>query len=116
MNLKTTLIKGMSVTLINMRKVGENDFGEDITEETETIVDNVLVSPSTNEEIESGNRFYGKHAIYTIAIPKGDANVWEDSYVEFFGRRWKTFGMVEQGIEANVPGQWHKKIRVERFE
>ena len=51
-----------------------------------------------------------------LGIPKGDEHAWEDAEVEFFGRRWRTFGILIRGIEANVPTPWHHKIRVAAYE
>lgn len=50
-----------------------------------------------------------------LGIPKGDLHHWEDSTVEFFGQKYKTFGFTIEGIEANIPLAWHKKVRVERY-
>lgn len=50
---------------------------------------------------------------YILAIPKGDNHEWEDKVVEFFGRKFRTVGFTEQGIEENIPLLWHKKIKVE---
>lgn len=49
----------------------------------------------------------------TLGIPKGDAHVWSDKTVRFFGRNYRTKGLPEQGIEENIPLCWHKKIRAE---
>ena len=64
----------------------------------------------------SSTNLYGKSIEFWLGIPKGDTNTWEDSVVEFFGKKYRTFGNVVQGIEENVPTPWHKKIRVERYE
>lgn len=50
---------------------------------------------------------------YTLAIPKGDSHEWTDKIVEFFGRKFRTVGFAEQGIEENIPLLWHKKIKAE---
>lgn len=50
---------------------------------------------------------------FTLAIPKGDEHDWTDRITEFFGRKYRTVGLPEQGIEANIPGAWHKKVRAE---
>ncbi len=110
------LLKGISVILYNRIRTGQNELGEDVYEEAPETVEDVLVAPSTNEDLINDIRRYGKKAEYILAIPKGDTHVWEDRTVEFFGRRWRTFGFVEQGIEELVPTRWHKKVRVERYE
>ena len=50
---------------------------------------------------------------YTLAIPKGDSHEWTDKIVEFFGRKFRTVGFAEQGIEENIPLLWNKKIKAE---
>ena len=80
---------------------------------TETVA-NVLIGQPTTEEIDSTLALYGKRIEYMLGIPKGDAHVWEDTVVEFWGRRYRTFGATIQGIESNIPTPWHKKVRVAR--
>ena len=79
-------------------------------------VANVLVGQPTAEEIQDSINLCGKAAEFMLGIPKGDAHAWEDSKIEFFGQTWRAIGPVIQGIEANVPTPWHKKIRVVRYE
>ena len=50
-----------------------------------------------------------------MAIPKGDAHDWEDTVVEFFGEKWRTFGFQVEGIEDMIPLYWNKTIKVERY-
>jgi len=109
-------IEGITVTLINKHKTGEDPFGRPIYEDVEIEVDNVLVSPVSTEDIVNINELTGKKAVYTLAIPKGDTNNWEDAEVIFFGKRWRTFGMVTEGIEHLIPLDWNKKVMVERYE
>ena len=109
-------IKGIAVTLYEKRKIGEDPFGAAIYESVPTTVDNVLVSPASGTEIVEKESLYGKKAVYNLGIPKGDTHEWEDAEVEFFGKRWKVFGPVLQGIEENIPLRWNKKVTVERYE
>lgn len=67
---------------------------------TET-VSNVLIGEPTSD---------GKG--FTLGIPKGDSHTWEDRKVGFFGKSFRTIGSPEQGIEANIPLCWHKKVHV----
>jgi len=109
-------IKGITVTLINKKEVGKDPFGNPIYEDVEIEVDNVLVSPVSTEDIVHTLELTGKKAVYTLAIPKGDENDWEDAEVIFFGQRWRTFGFVTQGIDHLIPLDWNKKVMVERYE
>lgn len=109
-------IKGITVTLINRIEVGHDPIGEPIFDEAEVKVDNVLVSPTSTDDIVNNYELYGKKAVYTLAIPKGDTNNWTDAKVRFFGETWRTFGLPLEGIEEMIPLDWNKKVQVERYE
>ena len=108
-------IKGIPIVLYEKKIAGQNEFGEDVAVENPVTVENVLVSPSSSEDVIESTRLYGKRAVYQLGIPKGDTHSWEDSTVEFFGRKWKTFGFVTKGIEENIPLDWNGKIQVEAY-
>lgn len=108
-------IKGIAVTLINKIETRKDPFGNPVYEDSEIRVDNVLVSPTSSDDIVNQLNLTGKKAVYTLAIPKGDTNVWEDQEVRFFNERWRVFGMVTQGIEELMPLDWNKKVMVERY-
>lgn len=107
-------MKGITVTLYAETPGEPNAFGEEIFTTQAIEVGNVLVAPATTQEILDSVNLYGKKAVYTLGIPKGDSNDWVDKTVEFFGQKWQTFGIPEEGIEALVPTAWHKKVQVMR--
>src|SRR5690625_178327 len=111
-----TMIKGITVTLINKKEVGKDGFNNPIYDDVEIEVDNVLVSPTSTEDIVNAHDLTGKKAVYTLAIPKDDTNDWENAEVYFFGQRWRTFGFVTQGIDHLIPLDWNKKVMVERYD
>lgn len=111
-----TRIKGIIVTLIGKSEKETDSFGHPIYEESEIPVENVLVSPSTTEDITNQLNLTGKKAEYTLAIPKGDMNNWTDKEVRFFGKCWRTIGIPQEGIEEMIPLEWNKKVMVERYE
>lgn len=108
-------IKGITVTLISKTKTGTDPFGAPIYTETETEVENVLVAPTSTTEVLDRLALTGRKAVYTLAIPKGDTNAWENQEVRFFGERWRVFGIPEQGIDDLIPLDWNKKVTVERY-
>ena len=65
-------------------------------------VSNVLIGEPTPD---------GKN--YTLGIPKGDTHILTDRKITFFGNTFRSIGLPEQGIEANIPLVWHKKVKVE---
>lgn len=110
------MIKGVTITLQTKTQTGTNAFGEPIYTWASETVDNVLVAqPSAQERVDEKN-ISGRSIEYLLGIPKGDAHDWENQRVEIFGKLYRTFGIPEQGIEANVPGPWHKKVKCERYE
>lgn len=109
-------IKGITVTLVSKQETGRDPFGEPIYEDVEIEVDNVLISPTTSDDIVNQMTLTGKKAVYTLAIPKGDTNTWEDQEVRFFGERWRVFGIPMQGIDHLIPLAWNKKVTVERYD
>lgn len=109
-------IKGMDVTLVVKTQNGTDSFNRPIYAETRTTVHDVLVAQPTTDDITTATDLYGKRLAYTLGIPKGDTHNWIDTEVEFFGKKFRTFGLPEEGIEANVPTRWHKKVKVELFE
>jgi hypothetical protein len=109
-------IKGITVTLIKKKEVGRDPFNAPKYEDVEVKVENVLVSPTSTDDIVNQLNITGKKAVYTLAIPKGDTHVWENQEVRFFGKRWRVFGMELQGIEDLIPLDWNKKVMVERYE
>lgn len=110
-----SLIKGIKIILHEKVKVGEDEFRAAIWEIVPVEVENVLVTPVSTGELASEMQFYGKKAEYELCIPKGDTHNWEDSEVEFFGEKWRTYGFCQQLIEELVPLEWNRKIKVERY-
>lgn len=109
------IIKGITVILVDQKQVGKDEFNHPTYEEMEIEVENVLVAPSSTDDITTSTDLFGKKAIYTLAIPKWDNHDWEDKKIIFFDQVWHSFGFVIQGIEENIPLEWNKKVMVERY-
>ena len=110
------MIKGITVQLLVKKEIGKDPFNSPIIEEQWINVDNVLIGEPSPQEITDSYNVNGKHLAYTLGIPKGDKNVWEDAKVVFFGKTFHTFGPVSEGIESLIPLDWNKKVKVERYE
>ena len=109
-------MQGITVVLYEQTQTGTNAIGEPIFTETSIEVDNVLVAPSTSEEILDSVNLYGKKAVYTLGIPKGDTHDWQDRKVTIWGQDYHSFGIPLKGIDALVPTAWNMKVTVERYE
>lgn len=109
-------IHGIQITLIDKQVVSVDPFGTPVVKDVEILVDNVLVSPSSTDDVTNQLSLTGKKAVYTLAIPKGDMHDWENKEVIFFGQKWRTVGFATEGIESMIPLEWNKKVMVERYE
>lgn len=109
-------IKGIPIVLYDRIEMGTDPFGVPQYEEVAETVENVLIGHPESQDIINEMQLSGKRIQYTLGIPKGDAHQWEDRVVEFFGRKFKTFGFVTQGIDELMPLEWNKKIMVEAYD
>mgnify|MGYP007133759699 FL=1 len=113
-------IKGISVTLQKKTLTGHDAFNNPVYSYAPVTVDNVLVAEPSSDDVTSALSLYGKKISYTLGIPKGDTNDWMDTEVSWTDAagntvKCRTFGFPVMGIEANVPGPWHKKIKCEVY-
>lgn len=108
-------IQGITVILYDRVKTGMDAFHAPVYAESPTEVKNVLVCPVSTEDIITDFQLYGKRAEYELCIPKGDTHIWENRTVEFFGKKWRTFGIPQEWMEHRVPLLWNKRVKVERY-
>ena len=109
------LIKGITILLYEKMQSGVDGFNNPVYTETPVEVENVLVTPVNTTEIVDNIQLNGKRQEYELCIPKGDNHIWEDRIVEFFGQKWRTFGIPLEYIEENLPLSWNKKVKVKRY-
>lgn len=108
-------LKGITIILVDKIEDGKDPFDNPIYKDKDIEVENVLIQPTSSDDIVNQLSLTGKKAVYTLAIPKGDTHDWEDKEVKFFGKRWRTFGIPLEGIEELIPLDWNKKVMVERY-
>ena len=108
-------LHGVTVILYDKAQTGTDAFNHPVYTETAAQVDNVLIGEPSTQEIVDTLNLTGKKLAYTLAIPKGDANIWTDRTVEFFGEKFRTIGEPTQGIGSLIPLAWNKKVKVERY-
>lgn len=109
-------LKGITVILIDKVEIGKDPFGAPLYKDKEIPVDNVIIASVSSDDVINQLSLTGRKAVYTLGIPKGDKNLWEDREVIFFNKRWRTFGIPLEGIEDMIPLKWNKKVMVERYE
>lgn len=113
---KAAWLKGITVTLYERTQTGEDDFHHPVYEETAVSVENVLVAPSSEQEILDTLELTGRRAVYTLGLPKGDAHNWTDHKVRFYDQDFRVIGAPVEGIEAMIPLEWNRKVRCERID
>nr|DAJ20807.1 MAG TPA: Minor capsid protein [Siphoviridae sp. ct3an14]DAQ29786.1 MAG TPA: Minor capsid protein [Caudoviricetes sp.]DAS96982.1 MAG TPA: Minor capsid protein [Caudoviricetes sp.] len=111
-----TILKGIEIILVDKVENGVDEFNHPIFVDKEIVVKNVLVAPVKTEDVLNIVNLIGKRAEYQLGIPKGDTNTWENREVVFFGKKWRTIGIPQEGIESMIPLSWNRKIMVERYE
>lgn len=106
-------MKGISVVLHERSLSGYDSLNNPVYVTNAVTVENVLVGQPSTDDITNSLSLYGKKLDYVLGLPKGDEHAWENSDIEFFGKTFRSFGEVIEGIEANVPTRWHKQVRVQ---
>ena len=109
-------IQGIDIQVLQKTVTGYDWANQPIYTTEWVTVSNVLVGQPTAHEILELTDLYGKKAVYTLAIPKGDTHNWEDCRVSFFGEDYHVFGIPLKGIECDIPLDWNMKATVERYE
>lgn len=106
-------MKGITVSLAVKTAGPPDPLGAPTYSTTWEPVENVLVSPAMGQDLLDTLNLYGKRAVYTLGIPKGDAHVWTDTEVGFFGHVFRTIGYPTEGIDELIPLGWNRKVQVE---
>lgn len=108
-------MKTMTVQLAVKTEGAPDPFG--MPTETEQLIDvpGCLVGQPSTDDIAQTMEMYGKKIAYVVGVPKGDVNSWVDTDVIIWGERFRTIGFPETGIQGNIPLQWGKNVKVERY-
>lgn len=109
-------IKGITVKLYVPKEDGKDEFNHPITTYDEIEVENVLVAPTSSDDVLNNTSLDGHKVVYTLGIPKEDANTWTNAIVEFYDAKWRVVGIPLVGIDENIPLVWNKKVTVEAYE
>ena len=109
-------MKGMTVLLHVKTQTGVDTLNNPTYSESVVEVPNVLVGQPTTDDVTSSVSLFGKKLEYMLGIPKGDAHDWQDRKVSWTMPNGatmicQTLGFPIFGVEANIPGPWHMKVR-----
>lgn len=109
------MLRGVTITLLRREQTGTDGFGRPVCTVVEEDVENVLFAPAQQNELPAALDLSAYKAVYTLALPKGDTHQWEGNAVRFLGHDWEVIGAPVEGIEALIPGPWHRKVTVARY-
>ena len=107
------LLKGITIVLHEKTESGTDELNRPSFDEEEVEIENVLVYPMSQTEINDNYTMYGRKGVYTLGIPKGDTHTWVGGQVEFFDQTWNVIGVPVKGIDTLVPTDWNLKVYVE---
>lgn len=110
------MIKGETIILIDKVSKGKDPFGADVFEETQIIVNDVIIGSPHFDASVTDQELTGKTIAYILGIPKGDNHDWKDKDIIIRGERFKTYGFPLTQTDDNVPGKWNTQVKVERYE
>ena len=110
------MLYGIEIEILVKTQTGVDAFNRPTFSEDWETVEDVLVSPASTDDVVNEMSMSGKRINYTMAIPKGDAHEWTNTLVRFWGDTFQTVGIPTEGIEANIPLRWNKKVSVARYE
>lgn len=108
-------MKGTTVQLIEKVEVSKDPFGHPVYEEHMIDVEDVLVGQPSTDDITDTLNLYGKRIEFVLGIPKGDRHNWIDAEVMIWGRRYRTIGFPQTGIQENIPLRWGSNVKVEAY-
>ena len=114
-------MRGITVTLYETIETGRDAFNNPVYTETPVDVTNVLVGEPSTDDYTSAVAVFGKQIQFMLGIPKGDQHDWVNKKVTWRDAQGNiqtvhTFGFPIMGVEANIPGPWHMKVRCEQYE
>lgn len=99
-------------------QTGTDAFNRPIYSETETVVENVLVEPASNDSVLNELSIDGKRVSYVLHIPMNDNHSWDDVIIDL-PAPWNitvhSFGDVLTYDPSLTPLAWGKKVKVEKY-
>ena len=95
---------------------GVDPFHNPTYSETWEPIKGVLIGQPNSSDVVNTYELYGKRIQYTIAIPEGDNHEWANTFVRFYGKKWRTIGEPVQLPAGTSPLEWNKQISVEVYD
>lgn len=110
------LLHGETVIVYNTIQIGIDEFNAPIYEEVEETVNDVLVSPGTQNSVDSdvldSMRPDGALVKYTLHFPKSYTNDLTHHYISVRGHKTKVIGSPDHYTPENTPFQYNMSVNV----
>lgn len=108
------MIKGVAVTVSTPTSTSNDRFGNPVTTWTDSVVDNVLVSPGVTDDLEAA-RPDGVTVDYTLHFPKSFNGSLEGCKITLpapWTGVYYVVGSPGPYIDANTPTAWNMPVEV----
>lgn len=108
------MISGTTVTVTRRVMTGRDEMGEPVFSTQSESVGNVLVAPSSTDEMDETNRAYGVTCELTLHFPKDYTQSLEGCTVAVYGGTYRVLGDPQPYMAANTPTPWNRPVKVAR--
>lgn len=108
------MISGMEVEVVRRTMTGRDEMGEPIFSESHEPVGNVLVTPSSTDEMDETNRAFGISCELTLHFPKDYTASLEGCSVIVYGDEYRVLGDPQPYMPENTPTPWNREAKVAR--
>ncbi|MBQ9002192.1 MAG: hypothetical protein IJ087_10095 [Eggerthellaceae bacterium] len=108
------MISGMSVSVLRRVMSGRDEMGEPVFATSTETVGNVLVAPSSTDEMDETNRAFGVTCELTLHFPKSYTASLEGCAVEVRGVEYRVLGDPQPYMPENTPTPWNRSVKVAR--
>ena len=108
------MIRGTDVAVIRRTVDSRDDMGEPVFSESRETVGNVLVAPSSTDEMDETNRMFGITCDLTLHFPKSYTASLEGCAVDVGGTLYRVLGDPQPYMVGNTPTPWNRAAKVAR--
>lgn len=108
------MISGTSVTVLRRVLSSRDEMGEPVFATSTETVGNVLVTPSSTDEMDETNRAFGVTCELTLHFPKSYTASLDGCAVEVSGVEYRVLGDPQPYMPENTPTPWNRPVKVAR--
>lgn len=109
-------MRGENVTVITATPTGVDEFNNPTHTRTELTVTDVLVAPTTTNDLTGSTRPDGKTTTLTLHFPKTFTGRLAGALVRVRGVEYRVVGNPVAYQTANTPTRWNRPVELEEVE